>query len=112
MHMKVNIVLSRSLKELYWNYEENVLNLHIAFGKMAIFTMLTLLIPVHGRYFNLLIAYSIYFFRHFKLLSYRSFTCLASVTPNMFYIICGYSEGCCFPDFFFNLFVICSMMDS
>jgi hypothetical protein len=53
---------------------EFALNLQIAFGKMAIFTMLILPIHEHGRYFHILISFPISFFRDLKVLSYRSFT--------------------------------------
>jgi hypothetical protein len=60
------------------------LNLYIAFGKMAIFTILILPIHKHGRSFHLLRSSSISFFRHQKFLSYRSFTCLVRITPRYF----------------------------
>jgi len=63
---------------------------------MAIFTML---IHEHGRSFQLLISSSISFFKNLKFLSYRYFTCLVS---KLFYIICGFYEGCSFPNFFLN----------
>jgi hypothetical protein len=52
------------------------LNLRIAFGKMAIFTMLILTIYENGRYLHLLIPSSVSFFRHLKFLLYRCFICV------------------------------------
>ena len=58
------------------------LNLQIAFGKIAIFTILILPIHEHGRSFHLLRSSLISFFRDLKFLSYISFTCLVRVTPS------------------------------
>jgi hypothetical protein len=72
------------------------LNLLIAFGKIAIFTMLILLTHDHGKYFSLLIS-SVSFFRDLKLFSFRSyFIWVTSIID----IIFGYCEGCCFHIFF------------
>jgi hypothetical protein len=62
------------------------LNLQIAFSKMAVFTILILVMHEHGRFFHLLRSSSISFFRNLKFLSYRSFTCLVRVrvTPRYF----------------------------
>ena len=79
------------------------LNLQIAFGRIAIFTILILPIHEHGRSFHLLRSSPISFFRDLKFLSYRSFTCLVRVTPR--HIICGYYEGCCLPNFFLSPFI-------
>jgi len=68
-------------KELCWEF---ALNLKIAFGKMAIFTMPILRIYEHGRSFHVLIYSLISFFRDLKFLSCRSFTCLVLVTPRYF----------------------------
>jgi len=60
-----------------------VLNLYIAFSKMATFTILILPNYKQGRSFHLLRS-SNSFFRDLKFLSYRSFTCLVRVTPRYF----------------------------
>ena len=41
------------------------------------------------------------------LLSYRSLTCSVRVAPKIFFIICCYCEGSCFPNFFLSLFILC-----
>jgi hypothetical protein len=55
LHMKLRIAFFHICKKMcwnfYWNYNESVDSL--AFGKMAIFTMLILLIHEHGRCFHL-----------------------------------------------------------
>jgi hypothetical protein len=48
---------------------------------MTIFTILILPIHEHVRFFHLLRSSSIYFSRDLKFLSYRSLTCLITVTP-------------------------------
>jgi hypothetical protein len=73
-HAELRIVLSISVKNCVKILMGIVLNLQIAFGKMVIFTMLTLPIPEQGGSFHLLIFSLISFFRYLKLLSYRSFT--------------------------------------
>ena len=73
---------------------------------MAIFTMLILPIHYYGRSLHFLRSSSISFLRDLKLLSYRSFICLVRVTPKIFYAICGYCEGNCFPNFFLSLFIL------
>ena len=72
---------------------------------MAIFTILILPIHEHGR--------SLHFW-DFQFLSWVTWkychTDLSLVWlyyPKIFYIICGYCERCCFPNFFLNLFMIC-----
>jgi len=67
---------------------ESILNLYIAFDKMAIFTILILPIHEHDRSFHLLTSSSISFFRDWKFLSYRSFTVLVKVTP-WYYVLFG-----------------------
>ena len=62
------------------------LNLLLAFGKMAIFTVLMLSIYEHGRTFHLLRFPSISFLRDLKFLSCMYFTWFVSYT-NIFYII-------------------------
>jgi hypothetical protein len=72
--MKGSIAFSMSVKNSVGIFEGIVLNLEIALGKMAIFTMLILTIHEHGRSFHFLRYFSIYFFKYLKFLSYRSFT--------------------------------------
>ena len=60
------------------------LNLEIAFGRMAIFTMLILPIQKCGRSFHRLRFSLISFLRDLKFLSYRSVACLVRVTPRYF----------------------------
>ena len=81
------------------------LNRKIAFGKMAITTILILPIHDHGRCFHLLRSL-ISFFRDLKFLSYRSFTFLFRITP-MYFVFFDYCEGCCFPNFILSLFKLC-----
>ena len=77
-HMKMRISLSKSVN----NFVGILMGISLTvdlFGKMAIFTMLILLIYEQGRSFHLLIYSSVSFFRDLKFLSYRSFTCLVRV---------------------------------
>ena len=69
------------------------LNLQIAFGKIAIFTMLILPIHEHERSFHLLRSSLISFFRDLKFLSYRSFTSLVRVTPRYFILFVTIEKG-------------------
>jgi len=72
-------------KGLVWNFDRNCIESVIAFGKMAIFTMLILLIHGHGQSFQLLISFLISFFRELKFLSYQSFACLVPVTHDILF---------------------------
>ena len=63
------------------------LNLLIAFGSVAIFTMLILPVHEHERSLNFLRPSSFSFFRDLKLLSCRTFNCLVRILPKIFYII-------------------------
>ena len=69
------------------------LNLYIAFGKIAIFTMLFLLTKEHGRLFYLLVSSSISFFKDLKFLSYKSSTCLVRVTLRYFMLFVAIVKG-------------------
>ena len=64
--MKSSIILSRSVKNFAGILLGIVLNMYIAFGKIAIFTMLTLLTQEHGRSFHFLASSSISFFKDLK----------------------------------------------
>jgi hypothetical protein len=75
-HIKLRIVLSRSMKNCVGILMGIALNLEIAFGKMAILSMLILWILENGRSFHLLISSSVSFFSNLKFLSYRHFTWL------------------------------------
>ena len=79
--MNLSIALWRIELEFWWGI---ALNLLIAIGEIAIFTMLILPIHKHGRPFHFLRSSFIYFFRDLKFLSYRSFTCLVRVTSTYF----------------------------
>ena len=61
-HMKLKIVLSRSVRNCPGILLDIALNLKITFGRMAIFTILILLIHEHGRSFHLVIFSSVSFF--------------------------------------------------
>ena len=54
-HIKLIIVLSRSVKNFVGILMGIVLNLLIAFGRISIFTMLILPIQEHGRFFHFLV---------------------------------------------------------
>ena len=58
--------------------------IYIAFGNIAIFSLLILLFHEHGRSFLLLMSSFISFFRYIKLQSYRSFTCFVTLIPMNF----------------------------
>jgi hypothetical protein len=60
------------------------LNLMIAFGRIAILTILILPIHKHGRSSHLLRSSSISFFRDLKFLSYRTFNYFVRVKPRYF----------------------------
>ena len=101
--MNLRIAFSNSTKNLVEILMGIALNLQFAFCKMAIFTILILLIHAHRRSFHLLSS-QISFFRDLNFLSYRYFTCLVSHTK-VFYIVCDYCEGCHFPNFFLSSFI-------
>jgi ABC-type Co2+ transport system permease subunit len=69
--MNLQIALSSSVKNSVGMLMGIALNLWIAFGKIAIFTILTLIIHEHGRPVHLLRSCLISFFRDLKFLSYR-----------------------------------------
>ena len=83
-HMKLIIVLSRSVKNFVGILREIALNLYIIFGRTALFTMMILPIQEHGRSFHFLVSSSISFFKPLMVLSHRSFTSLVTVTPRYF----------------------------
>ena len=103
--MNLRISLSMCFKNCVGILMGIELNLQNAFGRIAIFKKLILPIHKHGRFLHFLRSSSISFLRDLKLLSYRSFTCLVTYSK-IFYIICGSCEGCWFPNFFLNLFII------
>lgn len=97
------IMVKLSIQDLWKlcsNLYEECIEISISFGRMAMFTMLILLIPEHGRSFHLLISSSISFFKELKILSFKSFNFQHTRTTNIFYFIQGYCKGCSFPDFF------------
>jgi hypothetical protein len=87
-------------KELCCNLDGNAMNLYIAFGKIAIFTLLILPIQGCGGSFHLMISFSISFFRDLK--SYRSFTFFLLELHQD--IICHYCKGC-----YFLYFLLCPL---
>lgn len=67
-------------EEFCWDFDGDCPEcLQIAFGRLATFTMLILSIHGHGRSFTLLIASSIYVFKDWRFLSFKSFTCLVRI---------------------------------
>ena len=83
-HMKFSIILLWSVKNSFGILIAITLNLYIAFGKMASFTMLILPICKHWRLFYFLLSSLISFYRDVKFLSIKSFTCFVRVTPSYF----------------------------
>jgi hypothetical protein len=81
VHMKLRITLSMSVENCVGILMGIVLNLWIAFSRMAIFTILILPIHEHRRSLHFLRSSSTSFLRDLKFLSYRSFPCLVRVTP-------------------------------
>ena len=79
-HMKLNIVLSRSVKNFAGHCIESV----VCFCKIAIFTMLILPTKEHGKWFHFLVFSSIYFFKDLKFLSFWSFISLVRVSSRYF----------------------------
>jgi hypothetical protein len=80
-HMKLKIVLSKSVKNCVEISMGIALNLQIAFVKWPFYYANST--HEHGRSFSLLKS-SISFFRDLKFLSYRSCTCLVRVAPRYF----------------------------
>lgn len=74
-------------------FMEIILNLQIAIGKMGCFTVFLLLICEHGTAFHLLLSSSILVAAILKVLSFKSFIFLVSVTPGS--IIWTYCKRCC-----------------
>ena len=68
-HINLITVLSRSVKNFDGILMGIALNLQIAFGRIAIFTMLILPIQEQGRSFHFLVSSSISFFKDLKFLS-------------------------------------------
>ena len=73
--MNLRIVLPISLKNFVGVLIGITLNLYIAFGKMAVFTMIILPIQEHGRSLHFLRSSLISFLRDLKLLSCRFLIC-------------------------------------
>jgi hypothetical protein len=90
--MNFHIAFSNLVKNCIGILKRIALNLPIAFGKIAIFTILILPIHEHGRSFHLLRS-SNSFFRDLKFLSYRSFTSLVRVTPKYFILFVTIVKG-------------------
>jgi hypothetical protein len=84
--MNLRIALSNSMKS--W---VGIL-MGIAFGKMAIFTLIIKVLDAWASS-HLLRSSSIYFFRDLKFFSYRSFACLVRVTPRYFILFVTIVKG-------------------
>jgi hypothetical protein len=76
-----------------------ILNLQVAFDRIVIFTILTLLIYEHGRSFHLQVVSSVSFFDVLKFL--LLFHLLVES-----YSWLGYCESYCFPNFFLSMFAV------
>ena len=48
-----------------------------------------------------------FFLQRFEVLIIQIFTSLLRLTTRCFMFTCGYCEGCCFPNFFHSLFILC-----
>jgi hypothetical protein len=103
--MKVRITLSRFVKKYVGILMRLALNLYIAFGQMTIFTVLVLLIHKHGRISSSDIFFN-FFLQGLEALVIQIFPLLGKSYAKLFCIICGYCEGCCFPNFV-SLLMIC-----
>jgi hypothetical protein len=74
-----------SLKNCVGKLMGIAMNLYIAFGRMAIFTMLILPIHEQGRSLHFLRSSSISFSRNLKLLFFRSFSCWLDLPQYILY---------------------------
>ena len=92
-HMKMSIVLSRSVKNCVGILMEIALNLSIAFGRIAIFIILIPPIQEHGRSFHFLVYSLSSLFKDLKFLLNRSFTSLVSVIPRYFLLFVSIVDG-------------------
>ena len=92
-HIKLSIILSPTSKNFAGVLMGIALNLQIALGKIAIFTILILPTQEHGRYFHFLMSSSISVFSDLKFLSYMSSTCLVGVTPRYFMLFVTIVKG-------------------
>ena len=90
--MKLSIILLRSVENCAEILTEITLNLYIAFGKIAIFMNVDLTYPRAWESF-LFCDIFFSFFKDLKFLSYRSFTCLVSVTPSYFMLSVAIVNG-------------------
>jgi hypothetical protein len=78
---------------------------------MSIFTMLILLIHEHGRFFPPSEVFLHFFLQKLEVLVMQIFPLVGKSYTKIFYIICGYCEGCCFPNFFLSPFITCIKED-
>ena len=101
--MNLRTVLSTSLKNWVGIWMGIALNVYIALGRMANFAMLILPIHEQGRPLNFLRS-SISLLTDLKLQDFHLF---GWSYPKIFYIISGYGEGNCFPNFSLGLFITC-----
>ena len=80
-------------EELCWDFYGDCTESINCLCRMAIFTVLILSIYEYGRSLHFLRSSSISFLRDFKLLSYRSFTCLLRVIPRYFILFVAIVKG-------------------
>jgi hypothetical protein len=98
--MKLRVALSMFVKNCIGILMGIALNLLIAFGRMAIFTMLILPIYEHGRPLHFLRSFSNAFMKDMELLSYRSFIYLVKVTVRYFILFLPIVKSAVFLIFF------------
>jgi hypothetical protein len=90
---------------LCWNFDGNCVGFVIAMGRIA--RSILLVLPNEHEW-----SFIFWYLLHFShqrcevFLSYKSFTWLVRIIPQIFYIIWDYCERCYFPDFFLSPFVI------
>jgi hypothetical protein len=89
----LKIAFPKSLKNCVGILMGIALNLSIAFGRMAFFTLLILPIYELGRSLNFPRSSSISFLRDLKLLSYRSFISLVRLTTRYFMLFVAIVKG-------------------
>ena len=83
-HMKCEIFCSTSVKNAIGNFIGIVLNLQIAFGSIAIFTILILHTQEHGIFLHLFMSSLISFISVLQFFLYRFFVSLGRFIPRYF----------------------------
>lgn len=89
-HVKLRLALSMSVRDGVGVLTHWICRLH--FGKMAIFTMLILLVHEHGRSFHLMIFPS-FILQRFEVLVLQIFHCLVRVTQRYFILPVAIVKG-------------------